>query len=185
MTKNDNRNNRIFINNNIRASRIRCIDNNDENLGIITKVQALSLAELAGLDLVQISNGDDIPICKIVDHGKYKYELSKKHRVQAKKQRESIVKTKEVKLRPNTEINDLKTKAKMARKFVEDGCRVKVVIYFKGRELQHKDLAPAKLDLFLNLMEMQLLKLSEPSFEGRTVSIIIAADKFKLKEKVA
>ena len=184
--RNYKKNNRVYANNSIRASKVRCINQNDENLGVILKSKALSIADEEGLDLVQVSkySEGDIPTCKIIDCGKYKYELSKKERLQAKKQRESIVKQKEIKLRPNTGINDLRTKARKVNQFIKDGCRVKVVIYFKGRELQHKHLGPVKLDAFLDLIEADALKFGEPKFEGRIMSIMLEADKSKLKEKV-
>jgi translation initiation factor IF-3 len=176
-------NNRIYVNNNIRASKVRCINHNDENLGIMLKSQALSIAENEELDLVQVSKyrDGDIPTCKVIDYGKYKYELSKKQRQQAKKQRDSIVKQKEIKFRPTTDIHDLKTKARRVSQFIKDGCRVKVAIYFKGREIQHKHLGPAKLATFLDLIEAATLKFGEEKFEGRIMSIMIEADKSKEK----
>lgn len=176
--QNKNNNNRVFYNHGIRSSQVRCIDHNDEMVGIIPKLKAISMAETLGLDLVQVTafREGDIPTCKIVDYGKYKYELSKRQKIQAKKQRESVIKTKEIKLKPGTDINDMRTKANRAKKFLEDGCRVKIGIYFKGRELQHKDLAPAKLGLFLDLIDLDLHIFNEPKFEGRLMSIMIAAD---------
>lgn len=180
-------NNRVYFNNAIKAFKVRCIDHNNENIGVISKAQAISMAESEGLDLVQVSLHRDgsIPTCKIVDYGKYKYELSKRQKAQAKKQRESIVKTKEIKFRPSTGINDLRTKANKARKFIEEGCRVKIVMSFKGREMQHKHLAPAKLDLFLELLEMDVHKFEEPKFEGRLMSIMIAASRSKAVKKAS
>jgi translation initiation factor IF-3 len=174
-----NSNNRVYFNHGIKASKVRCIDQNEENIGVILKSRAIAMAEEVELDLVQVSpfRVDSIPTCKIVDYGRYKYELSKRQKIQAKKQRESAIKTKEIKFRPSTDINDLRTKANKARKFIEEGCRVKVAVYFKGRELQHKHLGPAKLDLFLDLLELDLHKFDEPKFEGRVMSIMIAASK--------
>ena len=183
-------NNRVFCNHNIRSQQVRCINHNDEMVGIIPKLKAISMAENEGLDLVQITayREGDVPTCKIVNYGKYKYEFSKRQKAQAKKQRESVIKTKEIKFKPGTDINDMRTKANMAKKFLKDGCRVKVGIYFKGREFQHKDLAPAKLDLFLDLIGLDLHIFNEPKFEGRIMSIMIAAatiDKSRRIEKAS
>lgn len=179
--KNNNNNNRVFYNHGIRSQQVRCIDHNNEMIGIVPKSKAISIAESEGLDLVQITafREGDVPTCKIVDYGKYKYELSKKLKVQAKRQKDSSIKTKEIKFKPGTDINDMRTKANRAKKFLEDGCRVKVGIFFKGRELQHKDLAPAKLGLFLDLIGLELHVFNEPKFEGRLMSITIAAENVK------
>jgi len=176
--RNQKKNDRVYVNNSIRSFKVRCINHDDENLGIMPKSKALSIAEEHGLDLVQVSKyrEGDIPTCKILDYGKYKYELSKKERQQAKKRRDSAVKQKEIKLRPTTDVHDLKTKAKKVSEFVAEGCRVKVAVYFKGRELQHKHLGPAKLDEFLDLVTGDALKFGEPKFEGRVVSIMVEAD---------
>jgi translation initiation factor IF-3 len=141
----------------------------------------MSLAEKAELDLVQITparNGN-VPICKILDYGKYKYELSKRKKDQNRKQRESAVKTKEVKLRPTTDINDLKTKVRHANKFISDGCRVKVVVTFKGREMAHKHIGREKLDLFLDLVEPEFKVINEPSMDGKHMSTLIVANASK------
>jgi translation initiation factor IF-3 len=172
-SNNQRKNNRVFVNNSIRALKVRCIDQNDENIGVILKSQAMSMAEAANLDLVQVSEGET-PTCKIVDYGKYKYELTKKERLQAKKQRESAIKTKEIKFRPTTELHDLQTKARLAGQFIADGCRVKVAVCFKGRELQHKHLAPAKLDLFVELIGVEVSTFEDIKVDGKMMSIVLA-----------
>ncbi|HVI42753.1 MAG TPA: translation initiation factor IF-3, partial [Anaerovoracaceae bacterium] len=132
---------RIIINHQIRGQKVFCINHENVNLGLIPLSQALNLAQEHGLDLVQVSapSKDRAPTCKILDSGKYKYDLSKKKKEAEKKQREAIVKTKEIKFRPTTDLNDLKTKARKAEGFIEEGCRVKISITFKGREISHQE----------------------------------------------
>lgn len=142
-----------FVNNNIRAPKVICIDSNNINLGTIPTYQALKLAQETGLDLVQIAFKEGAtPTCKIIDFGKYKYEASKKQKSIEKKQRESIVKLKEIKFRPTTSINDLKTKARQVEEFLNDGYKVKVVVSFKGREASHQEVGNATLETFLGLI---------------------------------
>lgn len=185
MSKNRNqkRVEKVYVNNGIRSNKVRCIGKDNENLGVLLKSQAIAIAEDHGLDLVQVSKHGDIPTCKILDYGKYKYDLSKKERVQAKKQRDSAVKQKEIKLRPSTDIHDLKTKAKRITDLIASGCRVKVSVYFKGRELQHKRLGPAKLEEILGLLEDGTFKIDQPKFEGRTVSVMVESEK-NVKERL-
>ncbi len=176
------KNERVFINRNIKAREVRCIDHANENIGVISLYKAIDMAEKAGLDLIQISKqGEQVPICKIVDYGKYKYELSKRTKEQAKKQRESQVKTKEIKFRPTSGINDLRTKAKKASKFMSDGCRVKVAIQFRGREMAHQDVAEDRFLEFLSLLECSIDLLNEPKMTGRTMVALLAPSK---KQKV-
>ncbi len=170
---------RVFVNRGIRAQEVRCIDHNDENIGIVSIFKALELAEKEGLDLVQISYSkkENVPTCKIIDYGKYKYELSKRNRERAKKQRNSTVKIKEVKFRPNTDSHDLQTKASRARKFLEEGHRVKVEIMFRGRETSHKDIAFDKLDTFIGLIGDEVNILDSPRMNERSISAILDFNK--------
>jgi len=151
----------------IRARQVRCIDQNGENLGVIDIYKALKLADEAGLDLVQIAIGDT-PVCKILDYGKYKYDQSKQKKENARKQRETAVKIKEIKFRPSTGDHDLETKANQAKKFIEEGNRIKITVAFRGREMSHKDLGMETLSKFIDLAGVQLL--TEPSFQGKFLS---------------
>ena len=152
--ENTNYSNRVFVNYEIRAREVRCIDQFEKNHGVIKTFDAIKLAEGAGLDLVMVTpaNKNQPAICKILDSGKYKYEMNKRQKDLAKKQRESIIKIKEIKFRPTTDFNDLKTKAKHAEKFLSEGCKIKVVITFKGRELAHKEVAMETLEEFIELV---------------------------------
>jgi translation initiation factor IF-3 len=126
------------MNNMIRVPEIRCIDENGEQMGIIPTRQALVRAHEAGLDLVEISATCKPPVCRIMDHGKFKFEQEKKKKEQKKKQ--NIVKLKEVKFHVNVGDNDYQTKLRHAREFIEGGDRVKISLMFRGRENAHKEL---------------------------------------------
>ena len=177
-------NNRVYINDQIRATSVRCINKDNENIGVISLREAIRMAHNSGLDLIQISpSNDGIPICKITDYGKYKFELSKKQKERARKQRESIVKQKEIKFRPNTDINDLQIKARMASKFINDGCRVRVSIRFKGREMSHKYIAEDRFNEFLDYMDVGVNILNEPQIDGKVMVALLAAKKTHLSNE--
>ena len=122
-----------MINEQIRDKEIRLIGSDGEQLGIMSSREALKKAEEAELDLIKIAPKAQPPVCKIMDYGKYRYELQKKEKEAKKKQKS--VEIKEIRLSPNVEINDLKTKANNARKFLEKGDKVKVTLRFRGREM--------------------------------------------------
>lgn len=173
-------NNKTFqnpINHQIRAREVLLIE--DQGRREVTLNIALNSAHEQGLDLVQISQGNDgKPVCKIVDYGKFKYEMSKKSKEAAKKQRESTIKTKEIKFHPNTEPNDLQTKARLASSFIQEGDLVKVSVVFRGREIHHKEIAIDNLTKFLEMVENYQL-LSEPGFQGKLMSVTIGKKKGK------
>ena len=126
------------MNNQIRVPEIRCIDENGEQMGIIPTRQALIRAHEAGLDLVEISATCKPPVCRIMDHGKFKYEQDKKKKEQKKKQ--SVVKLKEVKFHVNVGDHDYQTKLRHTHDFLEEGNRVKISLQFRGRENAHREL---------------------------------------------
>lgn len=166
-----------FINHAIRAPRVLCIDHEGVNLGVISISDALRIASENELDLVQVSppvNGRP-PTCKIMDFGKHKYEESKKAKAAAKKQRESEIETKEIKFRPTTDINDLKTKARKAIEVLEGGDQVRVTLTFKGRQLSHKEVGEHTLQEFLDLIPNA--EVGEPSTsygeKALTISVLL------------
>jgi len=163
---------RYYVGNQIKSKNVLCIDDENNNLGEISLDKALMIANDKGLDLVQISNSSYLPTCKILDYSKFKYNISKKEKLSKKKQKESSIKIKEIKLRPTTGINDLKIKAKQVSSFIEDGCKVKITIVFKGRELSYRYIANNTLNEFLALVPNSE-KLSPPSLTGKTMSILI------------
>ena len=162
------------MNEKIIAERIRLIDENGEMLGIFPVDTAIEKAYDAGLDLVEVSPNADPPVCKILDYGKYKYEQQKKASEARKKQK--TVDVKEVKIRPGIEDHDYQVKMKNARRFLENGDKVKVTMRFRGREMAHQDIG---LNL-LKRMQEELDELAktelEPKLEGRQMIMVLAPD---------
>ena len=139
--------------------------------GVMSVADGVALAEAAGLDLVEISPNAEPPVCKVLDYGKYKYEQQKKAAEARKKQK--IVEVKEIKVRPGIEKHDYDVKMRAARKFLENGDKVKVTMRFRGREMAHQDIG---MDL-LDRMKKELSELStvefEPKKEGRQVMMVL------------
>ena len=124
-----------MINEQVRDREVRVISSNGEQLGIMSSKEAMKLAREAELDLVKIAPNAKPPVCKIIDYGKYRYELARKEKEAKKKQK--TIDVKEVRLSPNIDKNDLNTKINQARKFLSKGDKVKVTLRFRGRELAH------------------------------------------------
>ncbi|MGV6838599.1 MAG: translation initiation factor IF-3 [Planktomarina sp.] len=159
------------VNDRIRASEIRLIDENGENVGVVTPNRAMMMAEDAGLDLVEISPNANPPVCKIMDFGKFKYEQQKRESEARKKQK--IIEVKEVKFRPNTDKHDYEVKMRNVLKFLGNGDKVKVTLRFRGREMAHQDLGR---DLLLRVAEdtKEHGKVEHmPKMEGRQMIMII------------
>lgn len=140
--------------------------------GVMSVREALVLAEEAGLDLVEISPNTEPPVCKILDYGKYKFEMQKKASEARKKQK--VVELKEIKLRPNIDDHDFNIKMKNAYTFLEEGDKVKITLRFRGREMSHQDIAQAVLKRVREHLDPVGKVISEPSFEGRQIVMIIA-----------
>ena len=140
----------LFINEQIRDKEVRVIGTDGEQLGIMSAKEALKLAEEAGVDLVKIAPTAKPPVCKIVDYGKYKYELTRKEKEAKKKQK--VIETKEIRLSPNIDTNDLNTKINAARKFIAKGDKVKVTLRFKGRMIVHQDIGVKVMEEFASLL---------------------------------
>lgn len=164
---------RTFINYGIRASQVLCIDHLNNNLGIISFIEAMNLAKENNLDLVQVSPPGNQPItCRIADHGKLKYDLSKKKKEADKRQRENIVKIKEIKFRPTTDDNDLMVKARQVEDFLKEGHKVKISVTFKGREMTHQEVALSTLETFLGLVPNGELE-SQPVLDNKNLTIFL------------
>ena len=129
-----------MINGQIRDREVRVIGTDGEQLGVMSARDAQKLADEAELDLIKIAPKAKPPVCKIMDYGKFRYEQQKREKEAKKKQH--VVETKEIRLSPNVEMNDLKTKANNARKFITKGDKVKVTLRFRGREIAQKRSAP-------------------------------------------
>ena len=156
----------------IRASEIRLIGADGENIGVVTPEQALDMAEEAELDLVEISPNANPPVCKIMDYGKYKYEQQKRESEARKKQK--IIEVKEVKFRPNTDTHDYDVKMRNVVRFLENGDKVKVTLRFRGREMAHQDLGRDLLERVAGDIEGLGKVENMPKMEGRQMIMIIA-----------
>jgi translation initiation factor IF-3 len=142
---------------------------------------AIRVAEERGVDLVEIAPQADPPVCKIIDYGKFAYELQKKEKTQKKNQQVSILK--EIRLHPNTDTHDIEFKARHARNFVEEGNKVKVTVIFKGRELAYTDQGESLLKEFVGKLEDVAKMEQEIKFEGKAMSTILVPSKTKIKKK--
>ena len=140
-------------------------------LGVMPIDKAMDLANERKLDLVNISPNAKPAVCKILDYGKYRYELQKKEKEAKKKQH--VVETKEIRLSPNVEINDLKTKANNARKFIEKGDKVKVTLRFRGREMAHISSSAHVLDDFVKMLEDIAQVSKAAKLEGRNMTMFL------------
>ena len=155
----------------IRALDVQVIGSDGGNLGTLPIKKAIELAKQEGLDLIEISPNANPPVCKIMDIGKYKYDLQKKAN-QAKKKQKTIS-LKEIKLRPGTEIHDYNFKIKNAKKFIAKGDKVKFTVKFKGREMQHTELGKELMNRTIEETK-EIAKIeSQPKFEGRQMVMII------------
>tara|TARA_R110000868_G_scaffold38572_1_gene134723 strand:+ start:2286 stop:2831 length:546 start_codon:yes stop_codon:yes gene_type:complete len=160
------------INRSIRVKEVRVIDADGEQAGILSIEDALSLAAESKLDLVEVSPQVDPPVCKIMDYGKFKYENKKKLNQSKKKQKKTQVK--ELKLRPSTDVGDLKVKSKKLLEFLEDGDKVKITIKFRGRELTHKEIGFELMRGFKQDVEGQGVVEQEAKMEGKQMVMIFA-----------
>ena len=160
-----------MINEQIRDKEVRLISADGEQLGIMSSRDAMKLAQEAELDLVKIAPTAKPPVCKIIDYGKYKYELARKEKEARKKQK--IIDVKEVRLSPNIDTNDLKTKVNAARKFLSKGDRVKVTLRFRGREMAHMHSSKHVLDDFAEQLKDVATVEKAPKVEGRSMTMFL------------
>ncbi|SNZ07074.1 bacterial translation initiation factor 3 (bIF-3) [Persephonella hydrogeniphila] len=130
----------LRVNRQIRAKEVRLIDEKGQNLGVVPVEEALRIAEEKNLDLVEVSPNANPPVCKIMDYGKYKFEQKKKEKEAKKKQKAKMQNVKEIKFRIKIEDHDYQTKVRHIREFIEEGDKVKVWIWFRGRENVHPEL---------------------------------------------
>jgi translation initiation factor IF-3 len=160
------------INDAIASRDVQLIDENGENLGTISKRDALMRAEEAGLDLVEVAGNASPPVCKIMDFGKYKYQAQKKAAEARKKQK--TVEVKEIKLRPNIDTHDYDVKLRAMKRFFEEGDKVKVTLRFRGREMAHQDLGMQLLMKVKQESETIAKVEVEPKLEGKQMIMILA-----------
>ena len=160
-----------MINEQIRDREIRLIGEDGQQLGILSSREAMKIAREAELDLVKIAPQAKPPVCKIIDYGKYRYELARKEKEAKKKQK--TIEVKEVRLSPNIDSNDLNTKIASARKFIEKGNKVKVTLRFRGREMAHVQSSRHILDEFAKALEDIALVDKPAKMEGRSMAMFL------------
>jgi translation initiation factor IF-3 len=170
----------LRVNREIRAPEVRVIDEDGTMLGVFPPIEALRMAEAKGLDLIEIAPTAKPPTCKIMDYGKYKYELKKKEHQARKNQ--TVITIKEVQLRPRTDQHDLDVKMRHARRFLMEGDKVKVNLRFYGREMAHQEVGMNLLKrVVASLQDIALVEVP-PKMEGRQLFVLLAPDPAKMKE---
>lgn len=151
------------------------MDENGEMIGIVSISEAMDRARRAGLDLVEVSPNAEPPVCKILDYGKYKYELQKKQNEARKKQK--IIEVKEIQLRPMIDKHDLETKCKKIREFLDQGNKVKLTMRFRGREMAHQEIGQQVMNSVITQFTDVGKPESMPKMEGRQMVVILAPAK--------
>jgi translation initiation factor IF-3 len=170
-------NKEVPVNAQIRARNVRIVDENGNQMGVVSMRDALNIATGQGLDLIQISNGE-VPVCRIGDAGKFLFERKKTQRESARRQRELQVEIKEVQLRPVTDTNDLLVKTRRANDFLAEGDKVKIVVRFRGRERAHKDQGRLIIDEFMShIIEYKVERPVTDS--GKDLSLVLGPVKSK------
>lgn len=164
----------MLINEQIKAKEVLVIGPKGEQLGLKTREDALTLANVAGFDLVLMNAGSDKPVCKLMDYNKFKYEKRKKQKEASKKQRENNTEMKEFRLSVNIDIHDFNTRVKQVIKYLEKGSRIKVTIRFKGREMAHTELGKDVLLRFAEAIKEYGTVEKEPTMEMRSMFMMIA-----------
>jgi len=173
----------LRVNREIRAPEVRVIDENGAMLGIFPPFEALKMAEERGLDLIEIAPTAKPPTCKIMDYGKYKYELKKKEHEARKNQ--TVITIKEIQIRPRTDTHDLNVKLNHARRFLLEGDKVKVNLRFYGREMAHQNLGFELLQKVSKILGDIAMVETNPKMEGRQLFALFAPDPAKIKEFTA
>jgi translation initiation factor IF-3 len=166
---------RTRINERIRAREIRVIDEQGEQLGILPPQEALALARQRNLDLVEVSPNSQPPVCRIMDYGKYQYQMEKKARESRKNQKNIVIK--EVKFRPNTDDHDYEFKKNNVIRFIGEGDKVKATVMFRGREITHKERGFSLLNRLMDEVTEQVVVEMRPRMEGNTLTAILAPKK--------
>jgi translation initiation factor IF-3 len=155
----------------IRAREVRVIGAEGEQIGILSRQDALNLAKDAGFDLVEVAATADPPVCRVMDFGKFKYEQQQKKKEAKKNQ--TVVQIKEIKVRPKTDEHDYETKLRHIRRFLQEDDRCKVTVFFRGREIVHKDRGQVILDRIIeDTKDIGKLE-QEPTGEGRTLQMML------------
>lgn len=162
----------VRINRMIRVPQVRVIDADGNQMGVLATRDALTAAETAGLDLVEVAPTATPPVCRIMDYGKFKYQMSKKAKEAKKKQ--TVISVKEMKLRGKTEEHDFQFKLRNIKRFLEDGDKVKILIMFKGREITHTELGMGMLKRVAEELKDMATIETAPKLEGRSMTMVVA-----------
>jgi translation initiation factor IF-3 len=159
------------VNDKIRVPEVRLIGEEGQQLGVVSIREALERAEEVGLDLVEVSPDAAPPVCKLIDYGKYKYQQSKK--AQEAKKKQVVVEVKEIQITPSTDTHDLQTKQNHIRRWIEEKCRVRVFVRFRGREMSHSEIGFRTLAELLTPLDSIMVQEAPPKFEGRRLAVTI------------
>ena len=159
------------VNEEIRVPQVRLIDQNGEMQGVMSAREAVQRAYSVGLDLLEISPNAEPPVVKILDFGKYKYELQKKKNEAKKKQK--VIEIKEIKVRPNIDENDYQVKMRAMKSFIEEGDKVKVTLRFRGREMAHQDIGIRVLERIRSEMDLTTKVEQMPRMENRQMVMVL------------
>ena len=162
----------LDINGQIRLKEVQLIDENGAKLGVMTSSKALEIAEEKNLDLVLVAPNGNPPVCKIMNYGKYKFEQAKKEKEAKKKQK--VAELKELRITPNIDEHDFNFKCKNARKFIEDGNKVKITVRFRGRELNYIKLGETTLNRFSDELSDIANIEKKPMLEGKNMFVILS-----------
>ena len=159
------------MNEEITASKIRLVGPDGQMIGVVSVPEAITKAAEYGLDLIEISPNADPPVCKVIDYGKFKYEIQKKKNEARKKQK--VIDIKEIKMRPGIDDHDYQVKMRSVRRFLEDGDKVKMTIRFRGREMVHMELGAKVLDRIRADIDAIAKVEQTPRTEGRMMTMVI------------
>ena len=173
---------RVRRNEELECNEVRVIDSKGEQAGVMPLIEAIKMAKDEELDLVEVSPNAKPPVCKILDHGKFKFEAQKKAAKARKKQK--VIDIKEVKFRPNIDTNDFNIKIKNVIRFLSSGDKVKITLRYRGREMAHRDLGINILNKIKDETQNNAKVELEPKLEGRQAIMILAPEDKPLKEKI-
>ncbi len=163
----------LRINGQIRAAQIRLVDAENNQVGVVTKEEAMSRAQEAGLDLVEVAPNSEPPVCRIMDYGKWLYQQKRRVREAHKKTQHPIATLKEIRLRPETDKHDMEIKVGHARAFLEKGHRVQFSVFFRGRQMLHKELGTQMLNEIMATLQ-DVAKIERPSMmTGRRMTLLL------------
>jgi translation initiation factor IF-3 len=170
----------LKVNREIRAPKVRVINQHGEQVGILSIHEALGMAEEAGLDLVEISPGATPPVCKIISYGKFRYDQTKREKESKKSQHQ--IKVKELKLKPNIDEHDIQTKLRHAREFLAKGNKVKITCVFRGREMMYPEIGEKLVRRICEALEDISMVEAPPKMLGKILSAVLAPGSKKKKE---